>query len=299
MRFKNKFLQFFFEPRQDNDWIIFFRISIGTMVLLHFLSVWRDFDMLYGREAIIPVDILSVYTPDFVITFDELIRFIASLGLSQQTSIEIYKYLYLFLSFLLVIGLFPRIAAFLLLFLQIGLSKGAPLYAYGVDYFTSMSLFYLILVPSDFKYSVHGFFKPVVTNFNLRPFHRLFQLHLSIAYFFSGFDKVLGFNWWNGESIWKAFHLPFVNQDFQINLSWLAEFPAILIFLGWATVLLEMLYPLFIWIRKTRKLWLFLIIGMHLGIALILNLYFFAAVMIIWNLTAFYFDPKHHISYMK
>lgn len=55
-----------------------------------------------------------------------------------------------------------------------------------------------------------------------------------------------------------------------------------------------MLYPLFIWMPKTRKLWLSLTICMHLGIAIILNLYFFSTLMIIWNLANFYFeeDPE-------
>jgi hypothetical protein len=45
---------------------------------------------------------------------------------------------------------------------------------------------------------------------------------------------------------------------------------------------------------KTRKLWLSLTICMHLGIAIILNLYFFSTLMIIWNLANFYFeeDPE-------
>ena len=103
----------------------------------------------------------------------------------------------------------------------------------------------------------------------------------------------MGFNWWNGESIWKAINLPFANNDFNFNFSVLAHHPILLIIIGWTTILIEMLYPIFIWIPKTRKTWLYLTISMHLGIALILNLYIFSAMMIIWNLTNFYnYDNK-------
>lgn len=117
----------------------------------------------------------------------------------------------------------------------------------------------------------------------------MFQLHLTLVYFFSGFDKVLGFNWRNGESIWKAINLPSANQDFNFDFSFLTEYPILLVAIGWLTIVVEMFYPVFIWISKFREFWLFLTISMHLGIALVLNLYFFSTLMIIWNITNFYF----------
>jgi hypothetical protein len=118
----------------------------------------------------------------------------------------------------------------------------------------------------------------------------MFQLHISIGYLFSGFDKILGFNWHNGESIWKAINLPYANRDFVFDFTFLAEHSWILVGIGWITITIELLYPVFIWWNRSRKLWLFFTIGMHVGIALTLNLYYFSAIMIIWNLTNFYYD---------
>lgn len=285
---RQKIYNFFFKET-NYDWIIFFRISIGTFILVHFLSILPDFSALFSTHGIIPSDILDVFVPNSTITLPKIIQFASSLGIGEPTTILIFQVSYILLSTLLIIGFYPQFISLFLLFLQIALIKGSSFYGYGVDYFTSMSLFYLILIPSHFKLSYHTYFDKKFSPSNITPFRRLFQLHLSIAYFFSGFDKVLGFNWWNGESIWKAIHLPFVNKDFDFDFAFLGNHPIFLIIIGWATIIIEMFYPIFIWIPKTRKIWLYLTISMHLGIALVLNLYFFSTLMIIWNITNFYF----------
>ncbi len=290
---KQNIYKFFFVKSENYDWITFFRISIGILILLHFISILPDFNVLFSTNGIIPSDVLDVYIPNYIITLPKIIHFFGNFGMTEQTVILVFKIIYILLALLLTIGFYPRIIAFLLLFLQIALIKGSSFYGYGVDFFTSMSLFYLILIPSHYEYSFHTFLNQSIKKINLTPYRRLFQLHLSIAYFFSGFDKVLGFNWWNGESIWKAIHLPFVNKDFNFDFTILADFPITLIVIGWATITVEMCYPLFIWMPKTKRTWLYFVISMHLGIAIVLNLYFFSSLMIIWNITNFYFTDRH------
>src|SRR5690625_80090 len=119
-----------------------------------------------------------------------------------------------------------------------------------------MSLFYLALIPSHSTFSLRKYLFRKIKILNITPYLRLMQLHLSIAYFFSGLSKILGFNWWNGEAVWKAINLPFANLDFQFDFSFLLEYPGIFIIIGWATIVIELCYPLFIWWRKTRKPWL-------------------------------------------
>lgn len=287
---------FFFQDNKNYDWIAFFRISIGILLLLHFISILPDFQALFSTKGIIPSDILGVFIPSQVITLPKIIDFLSSFGISEFITLLIFKSLYILFSIMLIIGYIPRICSLFLLVLHIALMKGSSFYAYGVDFFTSMSLFYLILIPSHYKYSVYTFFKKKITYTNLTPYRRLFQIHICIVYFFSGFDKILGFNWWNGESIWKAINLPFSNQDFNFDFSFLGHNPILLIIIGWSTIIVEMFYPVFIWISKTQKLWLYFTISLHLGIALVLNLYIFSAIMIIWNITNFYnfnFNKKY------
>lgn len=288
-----KIEDFFFVAKGNPEFLGFFRISIGTMVLLHFLAILSDFEKFFSSRSIIPQDIMSVFHPGWLLTFSKITAFFGSLGISENAVILGAKTLFIMLCLNIIIGFYSRFSAFLLLILQVSLLKGSSFFIYGVDFFTSMSLFYLILLPSDAYFSVlHFVFKKNTKEVNFMPVKRMFQIHISIAYFFSGFDKLLGYNWRNGESIWKAIHLPYANRDFNFDFSWMADHSYLLIIIGWATIIIEMLYPIFVWISKTQKTWMMLTISMHLGIALVLNLYYFSAIMIIWNLTNFYFEGK-------
>ncbi|AZA80241.1 hypothetical protein EG347_12030 [Chryseobacterium sp. G0186] len=288
-----KIENFFFKQDNQAEFLSFFRISIGIIIMLQFLAVMADFEKLFSSDSIIPQDIMNVFTPDWLITFPKIVTFLQSFGIVETTTIAITKVSFITLCIFIITGFYSRISAFILLILQIALLKGSSFFAYGADFFTSMSLFYLILFPSDNSFSLKNFiFRKKPREINITPVKRLFQLHISIAYFFSGLDKALGFNWWNGESIWKAIHLPYSNRDLNIDFTWLAEHSYLLIIIGWSTILIEIGYPFFIWYKKTQKTWLFLTVSMHIGIALILNLYYFSAIMIIWNITNFYFEQS-------
>lgn len=290
-KFYNKIEGFFFDSSNNTEFLSFFRIAAGIVILLHFISIFNDFDLFFSSKSIIPSDIMATFNQDWQLTFPILVKQIESIGISEATTIIITKTAYILLSVCIIIGFFSRISAFILLFIQILLMKGSTFFIYGADFFTSMSLFYLILFPSDAYFSIRHFFRPnKKKEYNYMPVKRLFQIHISIAYFFSGFDKLLGFNWWNGESIWKAIHLPYANRDFNFDFSWMADHSYILVIIGWSTIIIEMCYPLFVWIPKTRRLWVTLTISIHIGIALVLNLYYFSAIMIVWNLTNFYFE---------
>lgn len=289
-----KIEDFFFVTKGNNEFLSFFRISTGTMALLHFLAILSDFDTFFSSKSIIPQDIMSVFHPEWLLTFSKITAFLESFGITENIVIAGAKTLFIMLCFNIIIGFYSRLSAFLLLLLQVSLLKGSSFFIYGVDFFTSMSLFYLILLPSDAYCSVLRLIsKKNNKEVNFMPVKRMFQIHISIAYFFSGFDKLLGFNWRNGESIWKAIHLPYANRDFNFDFSWMADHSYLLIFIGWATIIIEMLYPVFVWIPKTQKTWMMLTISMHLGIALVLNLYYFSAIMIIWNLTNFNFEREN------
>ncbi|PYJ39440.1 MAG: hypothetical protein DME84_01715 [Verrucomicrobia bacterium] len=56
---------------------------------------------------------------------------------------------------------------------------------------------------------------------------------------------------------------------------------------GIAICLLEISYPVFIWNRRTRGIWLMCICAMHLAIGLTMGMYLFASIMIVLNVAAF------------
>lgn len=292
---------FFFGKHVENpDFLVFFRISVGIILCIHLLSLGTDFDTLYGINKSLPTDIqtYNIHTP--ILYYDDIIYHISNwFEISTQTSERWYYLLYCMLCVFLISGFFSRASALVLLILQIGWIKSSHFYAYGVDFFCSMSLFYLVLLPSDNYFSLkNALFKNINPTENLTPFRRLMQIHLSWAYGISGLEKLLGYNWRNGESIWKAMHLPSFNNPFVEVINYLGQFTWLFVISGWLVIFIELLYPLFINIRKTRKIWLFITILMHIFIALTLNLYFFSSIMIVWNITNFYFEDKTKKEYI-
>ncbi|MCD9619336.1 hypothetical protein, partial [Chryseobacterium gleum] len=267
-----KIYTFFFTTQNNNFWLTFFRIAISLFIIIHFLSILPDFKNLYSvNEGVIGYNVCDIFVPDYLINLPKIIIYFNKIGIAPDITILLFKIIFLSTSVALLLGYKQNLSALITLLLQIFLVKSNSYYAYGVDYFTSMSLFYLAIIPNN------------LSSLALSPFKRLFQIHVSIVYFFAGFDKIIGPNWWNGENIWKAINLPFATNTYDVTF--LGHYPILLTVFGLLTVVLELAYPFFVWLPKTSKYWIYLTILMHVGIAFILNLYFFSSIMIIWNLT--------------
>lgn len=206
-------------------------------------------------------------------------------------AVNAFKMVFVALCLFVIVGFYSRICSILLLIVFSSLIKSSSFYSYGVDFFLMMSLLYISILPSDHYFAIIK--KRTASSYSLQQ--KTFQIHICIAYFVSGLEKISGYNWRNGESIWKAIHLPSFANDFNINIDFLGKYPIIFIFLSWFTILVELLYPFFVLNVKTRLFWLYATISLHLGIAIFLNLYFFSATLIVWNLTAFYFRNENNL----
>lgn len=273
----------------DPLFLSFLRISVGILVLVNFLSFYADIPYLYGNKAFLPNEVANIYVNELQITNYRLLLYS---GMEYDQFWLVFTILFVLFALMLSFGLFTQVAALALLILQGSLFKTTPFFAYGGDYYVRICLFMLCVLPSNAQLSLDAvLFKSMAKRFremvHFGKLRTLLRIFLGISYFFSGFDKLLGYNWRNGESIWKAITLPYVNLDFNIDVFWLSDYRWLLVIVGWSVIILETCYFL-INVKKLQKFWLWSIIGMHLGIALILNLYFFSAIMIILNLSAYY-----------
>jgi hypothetical protein len=160
------------------------------------------------------------------------------------------------------------------------------LLAYGADNFMTTALFYLMLSPLPDSYSFdHWVIKTKARNPQLLGFwRRVLQVHLCFVYFIGGLAKCLGNGWWDGSNLWRSLIRPPFNL---VPADMLVRFKYALPILGISICLLEVSYPIFIWIKKTRLVWLVCILAMHAAIGLLMGLYLFALVMIVMNLAAF------------
>jgi hypothetical protein len=187
---------------------------------------------------------------------------------------------------LLLLGLFSRPAAIIAWFLHLCAAESGGLFAYGADNFMTTGLFYLMLSPLPDQYSLdHRLLKVELRGPQLLGFwRRVLQVHMCFVYFVGGLAKCLGSGWWNGSNLWRSLTRPPFNL---ISPDVLVRFKYALPILGISICLIELGYPFFIWIRKTRLFWLVCILAMHAAIGLAMGMYLFALVMIVLNVAAF------------
>jgi len=268
-------------------WLAFFRFNIAVFALLHFMAIQPDFNDLFTFKGYIYPDILNAEYDHHSLTFLSLKDMLAQvhINIAYETLLTIFRIVYPVCLILLALGCFTRIAAIGSLFFQLLFIKSIHLYEYGVDYYSTIALFYCCVFPVGRVNSLDMRIFKKSGEVNSAIYLTVFKIHLCIAYFFSGFDKVIGDSWRSGEALWKSLHSHAYYSLF--SLDFMASTP--FFFIGcWATIILEMLYCIFMNIERTRKYWLAGIVLLHLFIALFMGLFFFSALMIILNLSAFY-----------
>jgi len=282
----------FLFPADNGRWLSFLRLGLGLQVLLYVLLLRQDWNLLFGGPAngLLGRDVgdaMTVVQSPFVPHLDWITSLLSKAGLNENAALAFIWWLLLVLGALMLLGLFCRPVAVATWFLQLACAKSAGLLSYGADNLTTIGLFYLMIAPFPDPWSIDRILlHRTIGDPRLLGFHRrVLQLHLCLIYFFGGVTKCLGSGWWNGSNIWRSLIIPPFNV---LPLHWVATFGFLLPAAGIAICLLEVSYPFLIWWQPLRKPVLFAICAMHLGIAMMMGMVLFGAIMIILNLAAFW-----------
>ena len=289
-RIRERLEEFLF-PSRSTTWIALLRIGLGLQVTIYSLSLWYDWTYLFAAssdslisrelsEAILGLDSLFIPKLGWLVMLGE------QTGLSERVTLTISSGCLLISGVCLLSGFLCWPAAITAWLLHLAARSSGGLTAYGVDNFMTIGLFYLMLCPLPDRYSIDGWlWKKQAAGPRRIGFHqRVLQLHLCLIYFFGGLAKCLGTGWWNGNSLWRALtRSPFnvISPDFLLH--WSNLLPLIGIFI----CIVEVGYPVFIWPKKTRNIWLFSVLAMHAAIGVTMGLYLFALIMVVLNVAAF------------
>ena len=281
---------FLFPPESDT-WLAVFRIGLGLQVIVYSVFLRSDWHYLFassgkglvGREV---GEAITSFDSPFIPKLGWLVALGRHLNISEDAVLTVAWVCLLSAGCLLLLGLFCRPAAIVAWFVHLCAAESGGLLAYGADSFMTTALFYLMLSPLPDHYSFdHWATRSKPKNPQLLGFwRRVLQVHLCFVYFIGGLAKCLGNGWWNGSNLWRSLIRPtftVVPPDVLVRFKY--ALPA----LGISICLLEVSYPIFIWIRKTRLSWLLCILAMHAAIGLLMGLYLFALVMIVMNIAAF------------
>jgi hypothetical protein len=278
-------------PPETTDWLSVLRLGLGLQVILFSMSLRSDWNHLFASNGagLISRDLseaISSFETPLSPRLGGIVAAGNALGLDEHAVLFLGWLALLCSGCLLLIGLFSRPAAITAWLMHLCAVNSGGLLSYGMDNFTTIGLFYLMLSPLPDRFSLDARFwrsrtkDPQIVGF----FRRVLQFHVCAIYFFGGVAKCIGPGWWDGSSLWRALTRPPFNI---ISPETITSWKTLLPFLGISVCILETGYPLFIWLRRTRLIWLLCVLAMHISIALTMGMYLFAFIMIVLNLAAF------------
>lgn len=189
---------------------------------------------------------------------------------------------------LLTVGLYTRVVAPLACFITLSYCHRLTGALFGLDQVNVMIATYLAIAPSGAIFSLDRYLAqrrgaPLPANSHVMTTIaiRLIQIQMCVIYLFGGIGKMRGELWWDGSAVWFAA----ANLEYQsLSLTWLVHQPWLIALLTHITVFWETFYPVLIWPRLTRPIFLGMAVAVHGGIALFLGMKTFGLAMIIGNL---------------
>ncbi len=268
---------------ESNRQVAWFRIAVACFCLMKIWSIKSSLLDVYGQYGFIQWAITRGSLYAALPHLGDVSIALSKLGLTAESAVYAVIAGHVLALCLLLLGVVPRAAAVFAWSSHLLLTYAGGGLLYGMDYFAHIALSYCVIMPTGAALTLwpkaHAE-KSLAAGVTLK----MLRLQLCMVYASSGIEKALGEQWWNGESIWRAVTLPVFSE---LDMSWLTQVPWLAAFIGWSVLLVEGTYPIFMTWRKTRSLWLMLVVGMHLGIGLSMGMWLFASIMIILSATAY------------
>lgn len=255
------------------------RKLIAALCLINIVSILPDLTEIYSTNGLINENIIHNYVAGHQPLLSWLTLPLAKIGIPGDTALLIVLSLYFLSLFFIIIGYGKLIFSIIAWFLHLALVNSSYFFSYGADYFISFALFinifFCISIPNNKA------MENAVSSFAIR----LVQLHLCVVYFFAGFGKLLGTDWFDGNAIWYVIqtYSPKMANAFAPLTNW----PILFMIPCWLVLLVELMYPVLVWFNATRKATIAMTILLHIGIAIVIGLWTFAAIMILLNLIGF------------
>jgi Vitamin K-dependent gamma-carboxylase len=274
-----------------------FRICIAFTAIIQYICLRNDIFDIFGKYGYLQQTIMDNVLPSYQPRLSWIQNWLQISDNQEIMFIENIYYIFLISCFLLLLGFGSRLAGLVCLVLQVFLIGTSHAYCYGFDYFMCASFFYCFIFPVGATLSVDAMLNKNANQQDYFFYTFWLRVHLGCIYFFSGFGKSLGAAWWNGEALWRtlmSFNFKMYDFSFMAQVPWLAQFFCLF------TLFIEFFYPIGINFKKTRRFWLWSVVLLHVGIAFFMGLWFFATIMIIWNVAAYgTFPERINIGFSK
>jgi len=273
---KNNIINELFFKKENYSTIGLLRILTAAVILLSLINDLPFVVDYYSDEGL-----LSGRTDMFRSEY----RFSILDHFGSPTLVVIFYFILIIFLILLLIGKYTRISAIIAFILLSSFHEKNTLILNSGDTLMGLMLFYLAISPSgkclsldsikrkrnttsdEYKQQQQGYIWP----------RRLIQIQLAIVYIFAFLPKT-GTTWRDGTAIYYFL----ANPHFaRFNLEFLGNFMLLVMFMTYATLLIEMLFPLLVWFKPTKKYMLIGGLMLNFMILILSNITFFSLIMIV------------------
>jgi hypothetical protein len=273
--------RFWFESLPSYPLSLFRVLFVLTLLGMHIVR-FVDIDLFFYEGGMVP----STLAPEMMFVNREPLFFWHPTSDAQALT---YNLLYISSLLALLLGLGGRFTAVVATFFHLSLLQRNPSIVYGADLVSSFWLFFLCIGKSTNHLNLwhwlqkRYFNRSVTVSEGTGPLStmaiRFFQIQLGVIYAITGWEKLRGGQWWEGNALWHVIGNP---QLATIDMGFLKHFPWLIALTTLTVLVFEIYFPAMVWTNsRLKKTWLWMGVGMHVGIALLMGLYFFASVMLV------------------
>lgn len=283
-----------------NTWVNFWFQDKNT-VPLDVMRIGLGFLMFFNYGLYDPADIVTLYgeaglfSQDVVPEMSQFYSFSLFLFCEESWQLLTLHYTFVFLFLLFCIGWKMSWIKWIVFIAHLSYMNRNPFASYGVDAVLVTLLFLLCIAPIGSALSLDRLVR--IKKYRVKngseeglalptsqigfACQRLLQFQMVVIYFSSGTEKLQGKMWWAGEAPWYAM-VNYSTAFFPVGL--FAEHFWLVNLMAYGTLLIEISYAFLIWGIKTRPYLLAAALFLHFAIAILLGMYFFAAVMTVGHL---------------
>ncbi len=219
--------------------------------------------------------------------------------LTDTSAIITVHVLFLLAMALFTAGFATRVTSVVSWIAMMSYIQRAPTTLFGMDTMMNILMIYLMIAPCGATLSVDRWLQcwwarrrgeqmpPVEPSVSANFTLRLMQIHFCFIYMMAGWSKLQGSAWWNYTAMWGTmanYEFAPMNWGFyHAFLVWLCQHRILweLVCTGGClfTIMLEIYFPVLVWVKQTRWLMIAGAVLLHTGIGLIMGLATFSLLM--------------------
>jgi uncharacterized membrane protein YphA (DoxX/SURF4 family) len=273
----------FFHGRIDARRMALVRISYALLMLVWLAILYPDLDIWFGPAGLVPMD---AYEQARQPQQWSVLRWLPNDPHDAATWLRAIFWLNIASVLMLAIGLFTRVNALIVFVMLVSWQNRCPLIWDGEDPLFRLFGFYLLLMPSGRAWSLdRRLFGAASDVCPLAPAWplRLMQLNVSLVFVAAGMSKLGGDDWVDGVALSHVGQLDELFGRFPVPHV-LFETPLLVRLMTWSVIAVELLAPLLLWFRETRRGALLVILLFHLSNEYAMYLFLFHWIMLVgWS----------------